>query len=349
MVSTPSRLESKQPYSPINQGNLHRETVQQPRLTCKVTVYSDRIILSQKGWSYSFPNQGQSGENLQQLLLSLDGTFSIQELQQHFSPEHPERIDDLLQNLSEQGLIEDIAQIKTGSKIDNRLEFQDFIHQLFAQSLEESQVSQPFQSSTNPFPVNVLVGWAIEQNHLLSRNGDVYAPLLGFPSSSTIRELIKTCYNQTSKQQELLLEALIVLGITPKDLNEIMPLPETTALYHALIYWANFDPIFFLSLLEIWEDQTFKRFESYLKACQQASLHPHFLGWLKQIIRLNQTYKLHKSSPSIFQEIPPLEATTIERFRRQSYLFVELYCNFYKAIGNYYSSDSYLIRRISTI
>jgi hypothetical protein len=53
----------------------------------------------------------------------------------------------------------------------------------------------------------------------------------------------------------------------------------------------------------------------------------------------------------IFAEIPFMDNETLARMRRQMYLFVEMYDDFYSAIWNFYSpkTDADLVRRMSTL
>ena len=70
---------------------------------------------------------------------------------------------------------------------------------------------------------------------------------------------------------------------------------------------------------------------------------------IQQFIQLKSQSKPEELKHIIISEISPFEDATLERFQRQIHLFLELNHNFYIALGNYYSSNSHLLRQLSIV
>ena len=344
-----SDLEPESPAGRFKRKNQQRPPLLYPRLACKVNLYQDWIILAQDGRDFSFQLKGQSGEALEKLFSMMDGTRSLSELQQIFSPERPEAINSIVRNLDEQGLIDDVAQLRDHSSIDLLMELEDLTHQLLDKSVTENPFWKQIKSAESELPINVLYGFAIENYHFLCRKCDFDSPVLGFQSSTKVRQLINERYCQEYGQDELLLEALHAIGISREELVDTMPLPQTMALYNALAYWANFEPLFFLSILGLLTTQTFHNFESYLQACTRLELDSHFIDPIRQLVNTKLKGEQANLTSCVFQEILHIERETRQRFRGQIYLFMEMYDNFHRAIWNYYSSASHLLRSVSAI
>ena len=329
--------------------NQQRSPLLYPRLACKVNLYQDWIILSQDGRDFSFQLKDRSGEALEKLFLMMDGSRSLSELQQMFSPDRPEALNTILRDLDEQGLIDDVAQLQEHSGIDFLLELENLTHQLLDKSVAENPFWKHIKSAESKLPIEVLYGFAIENYHFLSRKCDFNAPVLSFQSSTKVRQLINERYSQEYGQDKLLLEALHAIGISREQLADTMPLPQTMALCNALAYWANFEPLFFLSTLELLTTQTLLNFESYLQACDRLELDSRFLDPIEQLVNTKLKGERANLTRCVFQEILHMDRETRQRFRGQTYLFMEMYDNFHRAIWNYYSSASHLLRSVSAI
>ncbi len=336
-----------------NQGFQGKDTQSQPvlrpRLACKVNIYSDRIILSQDGRNFEFQINGQSGEALQKLFSMMDGSKTLSELQQKLSPDRPEVINTIVRNLDEQGLLDDVAQLRVHSGIDTLLELEDLTNELLDKSVEENPFWKLINSTAPELPINVLYGFAIENYHFFSLKRSFQSPVLGFPSSTKIRYLLNEFYSQEYEQDELVMEALNVIGISHEELTDTMPLPETMAMCNGLAFWANFEPLFFLSTLGVLADRTFKNFQLYLRTCERLEVDSGFIDPMRQLVNTKLKREQENLTRRIFQEIPHIDRETRQRFRGQTYLFIEMYDNFHRAIGQYYSSATHLLRRVSAI
>ena len=325
----------------IEQTNRQCSRVMFPRLACKVNIYQDRIIFSRDGREFGFYANPQSGKALQKLLLMMDGNRSIAELQQICAPNNPEIINTIVRDLEEQGLLDDVVPLKGKSGTDALGEIEKLTRELLDQSIAENLTTTKIQ-------INILYGFAIEHYHLFSRRDYFQSPVLGFQASTKVRQLLNEFYSQAYGEDGLLMEALNGIGITSEDIIETMPLPETMAMCNGFAFWANYDPLFFLSNLGFLADNIFKNFELYLAALHRLELNPDFIEPIEKLVKTKLKNK-HNISHPIFEEIPYIDRETKQRFRQQTYLFLEIYNNFYTAIVSHYSSCPDVLRRVSVI
>lgn len=320
-----------------------------PRLVCKINVYQDKIILSQNGREFSFPVNAQSGKALQKLFAMMDGTRSMGELQRICTPENPEAINAIVRDLDNWGLLDDVAPLQIDSGINALLELEELTSELIDQSVEKNLFWQLINPTAPKPPIQVLYGFAIEYYHFLSRRCCFQSPILSFPVSAQVRQSINQVYSQAYGQDQLLMEALNAIGISREELANTMPLPETMAMCNGLGFWANYEPIFYLSTLGVLSDSIFKNFELYLAAIEWLELEPDFVEPIRKLVNTKLENEWGNFSRSIFQEIPHIDRETRQRFRQQTHLFLEMYHNFYTAIGRYYSSAPSLLRRVEVI
>ncbi len=333
----------------VEETNRQWATVMFPRLVCKVNIYQDRIICSQDGREFSFPANPQSSQGLQKLFLMMDGTRSIGELQQICAPKNPEAINTIVRDLDERGLVDDAAPLQVNSGIETLLELEELTRELLGQSVEENLLWQLINPTSPKPPIGVLYGFAIEHYHLFSRRCCFQSPVLSFPASTKVRQSIDEFYSQAYGQDGLLMSALNAIGISGEELTDTMPLPETMAMCNGLTFWANYDQLFYLSILGVLADSTFKNFELYLAASEWLELNPGFIEPIRKLVNTKLKNQQGTFSHHIFENIPHIDRETRQRFEQQTHLFVEMYHNFYRAIARYYSSAPNLLRRVSVI
>lgn len=219
---------------------------------------------------------------------------------------------------------------------------------MLIKSVDENLFWKIIELTSPNLLINSIYGFAIENYYFLSCKCYFESPVLGF-QGVTIRQIMNELYCQEYGQDKFLLEALNTVGISSEDLIDSMPLPETMAMCNALTYWANFEPIFFFSTLGVLTKETLKHFEFYLKVCDQVGLDSRFVGPIKQLIHTKLRCERENLTRRIFQEIPHIDEKTRQRLSGQSYLFIELYKNFHRAVWHYYLSAPHLLRRVSAI
>lgn len=320
-----------------------------PQLACKVNFYPERMILSQDGREFAFQLDSQSGEGFLKLFSLMDGTRSLSQLQQLCSPDHPEAVTALIQNLDQQGLLDDAAPLQARSGRDILPTLEDLAHELINQSDVKNPFWQCIQLATLELSPNLIYGFAIEHYHFFSQNGSLFSPVLSFQGAAKVQDLINELYIQTRGQEQFFMKALNSVGISSEDLTACLPLPGTMAMINGLAFWANFEPIFYLSILGVLVNGMSKTFEIYLCALEKLEVDICFIEPIKQLINTQLEHKQITLARSIFQPIPHIDEETEQRLREQTYLFVEMYGNFYAAIGQHYASTPYLLRRISAI
>ncbi len=348
-LTVTSVLESELSEGKFQERKQQNPSVLRPKLACKVNCYQNKLIFSQDGRDFVVQINSQSGKILKKFFSLMDGTISLTELQQIFSVNNSELINTIVRHLDEHNLLDDVAQVRVHSGIDTLLELEDLTNELLNKQVDENLFLKSIQSVTSDLPINVLYGLAIENYHFLSRKCCFDSPGLGFQSSTKVRQLLNEYYYKEYGQDLLVMEALNAIGISVEELADTMPLPETMAMCNALTYWANFEPLFFLSTLGLLAGQTCKNFEFYIKACERVQLDSCFINPIRQLANTKLKLEEENLTRRIFQEIPHIDQETRQRFRGQTYLFVEIYNNFYTAIWNHYSSASHLLRRVSAI
>lgn len=347
--SVTSDLEPKLSNQGFQGRNQQLPPVMRPRIACKVNIYKEQIILSQDGRDFCFQINGRTRETLQKLFSMMDGTRTISELEQIFFPNNPGAINTILRHLDEQCLLDDAAELRIHSGSGTLLQLETLINELLDDRINKNEFTNKINSTISDLPINVLYGFVIEQYHFLSQKCYFVSPVLGFQSLKNVRQLINELYCREYGQDELLIEALNAIGISREELAETMPLPETMAMCNGLTYWANFEPLFFFSTLGVLADQTLKNFEIYLKACERFELGDRFIDPIRQLVTTKLRNEQENLTRRIFQEIVHIDKETQQRFRGQTYLFIEMYNNLHTAIWKHYSSTSNLLRRVSAI
>lgn len=318
-----------------------------PKLACKVNIYGDRIILAQNGQDFNYRIDSSSGEALQKLLLMMDGTRSLTQLQQMFSPKETETINTIIRDLDEQGLLDDLTPLEAYSGMDLLLELENLADELLG-SVENNPFWKSINLIVSQVPSEVLYGFAVENYHLFSRTSYFQPTVLSLGDSTRVRQLLSELYCRGVERDKLVLKSLNVIGISHEDLADTMPLPETMAMCNGLAFWANSEPLFSLTATVLIANKTCKNYELYLAACQQQQLNSRFIEPISQLLelKLKQEENLFRR---IFQEIPHIDRETRQRFNRQTYLLLEMYSNFCTAIEHYYSSAPHLLRRVSAV
>ena len=319
-----------------------------PRLVAKISVYPEQIILSQGDRVFAVANNDNSSAILQQLFLMMDGTNSWQFLQQKFFPQNPDLLDKIVLDLDERGFIDDV-DLPNSNGIDTVLELKELSRELLAKNNAQHTFWQKVAAADSDRAIKIISGMAIEQYHLLTNQCYFNSAILGFSSSIAIRELLNERYCDRYKQTEILLEALNAIGINAEDARNIVPLPQTTAICHALTYCANFEPMFFLTTIETLEKQIIESFLSCWKLGKQLNLSSSFLQPIEKFTSCAIAQDVENLTEDIFQHFPRIDSVTKARLRGKTILFWEMYDNFYKGVWNGYTSATNLCRRIETI
>ncbi|AOX03844.1 hypothetical protein BJP34_34370 [Moorena producens PAL-8-15-08-1] len=373
-VTSNSTIDQTQPL--IDGKSKQSLTINYPKLACNVNIYPDQIVFYRDGQYFGFETSGLSAETLQTLFVMMDGTRSIEELQELFAPDNPEVIQSILQGLEEQALLDDATPFKVHSGIDTLLELEDFTNDLLENTVEGNLFWKPITSDPvvrygsgcantgdcenhgepvpnapygSELPITVLYGFGIEHYHLSCHRWNWDFPVLGCQNYRKVQQLINQLYSQEYGQDQLWLKALNGIGISDQDLKDAIALPETVAIGNALAYWANSEPLVLLSTLGVLKRQAYHHLASYLAACERVNLESGFIDPIRELVNRNLTGESENLIHRIFQDIAHVDQQTRQRLGDQIYLFIEMYNNFYRAIWNYYSCTSDLLRRVSAL
>lgn len=341
-------MKSKQTLEKVKHRRVDINSIIRPRLTCKIKVNSNSIVLYQSdrtldglSGSLTYQASSQLSDSLPRLFSLMDGTRTVEKLQQIFAINNPQIINKIISDLEEHNLINDATQpeINSGSDALEELEY------LTKKLLTSSSKNNLWQQSINlksQLPVNVLYGFALEQYQICSRKSTVFAPALSYYGTDQIQKLIDRLYRQEVAREELLLEALNTICINNRQLSETVPLPETAAICHSLAYWANSEPLFFFYAIATIKQRAAQNWQAYLEVCELTKIETQFLAPIRKLTQLNYEDWHQSLIHYLFEEVPHLEKKTKQRFAGQIYLLIEMYNNFQSAIWNYYSSGDWL-------
>lgn len=313
-------------------------SLSRPQLACKVNFYPEQIVFAQGDRHVTLAIDGKSPVALEQLFLMMDGTKSVAELQQQFFPQNPDSLHNMIGDLDRQGLIDDAAELQLNPGSDTVRELQALTTKSIAQPTAQKLFWQQVAASETELAIKILTGWGREYYFYLTQQCCFDAAVLNFSSSSKIRQLVNQRYYHQQGQDAMLLEALNAMGISQTELKNTIPLPQTTALCNGLIYWANFEPIFFLTTLEALTTQKLNALQSCLQVGEQMELASAVLEPITRLHNITLEQKPKNLTSLIFAEIPHLEDSTKQRWQGQIHLFGEMQDNFYRAIWDYYSS-----------
>lgn len=323
-----------------------------PRLACDVQIKDDEICLVQDGLEMALDPEGSSFEELRFFLSYLDGKQTVGDIQQRLDASQHERFGMLLEDLDRARLLDDAgrAKFRTGSQA--LLELEDYTNELMTRGFNQNPYWQHVINTPETTPPGAYYGLAIENYHFLFRESLFDSPVLPYLSNARVRALMNEFYIEEYGHDEIIVKAMLSLGITREDIRDMLPLPQTLALCNALSYWAANDPLFFFATLGVLEGKD-SEFDRWIDACEKAKLSPDFIKPMRAHSDINRKGEHGNLTRIIFAEIPVIDDETMARMRRQMQLFIEMYDDFYTGIWNFYSpikeTGNALVRRMSAI
>lgn len=229
------------------------------------------------------------------------------------------------------------------------LEIEDLQADLMYQTLYRNKF---WQACKNPSDVDprVFHGMAIENYHFLFRESWFDSPVLSFQGSTKARLLMNEFYGEEYGHDELILKSLHVIGITREQAAETRPLPQTLALCHGLSHWAATDPLFFFTTLGVLEGKDLK-IDSYIRAMEDGGqVNEAFIKPILAHANINMDGEHGSLTRKIFKEIPVVSRSDLEKMKKNTHLFIELYDDFHSAVWDYYSDKANpLLRQLSKL
>lgn len=319
-----------------------------PITKCKVMADGESLQLIQHGEEYQVTNLPMPAAAACYILQQFDGSKTVSEVlagKAAAGVSH-ELACALVQSFFESGLLDknDTPDCVTG--IECILELEDLQNKLLYDTLYKNVFWEKCQTPEQ-VPLNVFYGMAIENYHFLFRESWFDSPILGLPLSTEARVLMNEFYCEEYGHDELILRSLNEIGITREQIYRTVPLPETLALCNALAHWAATDPLFFFSTMGVLEGKDLK-IDSYVSAMEDSkNVAPAFIKHIKSHSTINLQDEHGNLSREIFKRIGVVSHQDLERMKRQTHVFIEIYDRFYTAIWTHYSTQEQWLRLVN--
>jgi hypothetical protein len=214
---------------------------------------------------------------------------------------------------------------------------EDRYNRASARTLQRNPFWRAMVERPKDIPDAVYHGMCIENYHLLCRESYFDAPVLSFPSSRRVRELINEFYVEEIGHDRILLQALRSIGLSEEELNASVPLAATMGLCNSLSYWARHDPLFFLTTLGPLEGRDVD-VDSFVLAAETKGLPESFVGPIRTHAHINRDSEHGLLTREIFEELPVVSAHDACRVLELTGLFIAVYDRFYTNIWNHYST-----------
>ena len=302
-----------------------------PRIITKPIVGPEKCVFTLSHENIEINFSKNEKDKVVRLLSALDGRKTLTQLVDDYANDISFDIEDMISELHKHHIVEDCSLPEGRTGIDALLELEELANELLYKTLHDNVFWRAYQAAQRKedMPLNVMRGLVIEKYHFLFRESYFDAPVLSYVGNTKVRLAMNEFFAKEYGQDELLLKSLNAIGITRAELSLTLPLPQTMAMCNALAYWAHNDPLFFFTTLGLLERKDIKQ-DSFIDA-------------------INLKSGQGSLTREIFSAIPIIDLATIQRLRAQTYLFVELYDDFYAGIWNHYASATKLIRHLNDI
>lgn len=323
------------------------EDIFEPRsfvLAGKCLSTSPLLVIEDDDNQYEFPVTLE-GDDAARLINALRSGIKADDIAAKHSP-YEQQVFDRLKELQ---LVRAVKPPQARTGLDVLLELEDLGNELLYRTLYSNVFWEKCSSARQPgdIPLNVIHGMIVENYHFLFRESYFDAPVLSYVGNTGVRLAMNEFYAEEYGHDELLLRSLQTLGVSREDLARTVPLPQTMALCNALAYWAHSDPLFFFTTLGILEGKDIRQ-DSFLDAAYRIGVDTALLKPVKAHSDINLQGAHGSLTRKIFERIPAIAESDIQRLRAQTHLFVELYDQFYTGIWEHYSQSPTLLRTLTT-
>lgn len=325
----------------MDYGNL------KPKLYCSLSVQDEGIIAICDDEEFTISPLPFKQELVLAILHRFNGMHTIKELANEYRIEDKnyDKLIELVDSLSEFGLIFKNHQVDFVSGIECLLEIEDLQNKLLYETLYENIFWTKCQTPKE-VPFNVFIGLAIENYHFLYRESWFDAPVLSWQGSKKTRLLMNEFFCEEYGHDELILKSLNAVGITREEIFKTVPLSETLALCNVLAYWSANDPLFFYTTLGILEGKDIK-LDSYINAMENNDIVPaEFIYYIKEHSMINLNAEHGNLGRELFKNIPVVSRADVNRLKAQTHLFIDIYNKFYLSVWQHYSSCEKILRLI---
>ena len=317
-----------------------------PRLRGELKVQGHSLVVVKDDQEYLIEPGASSLSQLQFFFSCLDGKTNLNTIRETLSDKEGLLLNSFLEDLDANDFLDEVGSLNPRTGLQALQELEILTNDLIRASLAENIFWKKLHSS-EPVPINVFYGFAIENYHFLYRESLFDSPVLSFLNCTSARNFINEFYISEYGHDEIVMRALNAIGIKREELLDSLPLPETMAMCNSLSHWASTDPIFFFSTLGVLEGGD-EQVDPFLHACESHGVSAEFIQPMRQHADINRNAKHGELSKEIFNTIEFVDDQTMARMRRKTHLFIEMYNQFYTALWNNYSSPgNRLLRRIS--
>lgn len=317
-----------------------------PHLNCTLSLSNNHLLAITDEDEFTINVLPVTPNEAYNFLLLLDGKTSIPDIiKKNKTRISCEDATLLIDCLSESGLLTRNSPTEFLSGKQAILEIEDVQNRQMDTSLYNN-IFWKKCNTPDQIPENVFIGMAIENYHLLSRGSSFDAHALYFHGCRKTRQAMNTVFCNEHGHAEIILSALTLLGIDEQEIINSVPLPETLGLANSLAYWSASDPLFFFSTMEVLEGKDCS-IDNYVIAMEQSGkMDQKFVEKIKSHSLINIEHNHTSFGRQLLSAIPVISREGLNRMKRQTHLFIELYDAYYRAIWNYYSNANSLLRLI---
>lgn len=197
------------------------------------------------------PTEKISMENIKFFLQLLDGTHTIEQLNEKIDFLQTDEIMDTLSELDEYWMLTEgnpqEIQGKTG------LEFIMDLEDLFAEwqnITKENKMTRLILDSHAS--KNLLIGFAFEYYHVTRRCHECVSPAIA-KAQGKIRDKVLEFFIEEYRHDKILIKSLTSLGYDKKEIEQSLPLAYTQSIMNMLSKWAHTDLLSFMAGIFIFE------------------------------------------------------------------------------------------------
>ena len=309
-----------------------------PAILGEFTQADNIASILYNGSIYELEPYDSSAQDIATIVKACNGQQKISDIENLFAEDKQHIVQSILQQLDDALLVDDnrLQTHRSGASVI--LELQELSASLISKTINKNPFWENVLNNSKECPASVFYGLAIENFHFLFREALFDSPILGYVPNAKVRQIMNEFYIEEFGHDDLVLQALESINISRETMQVSLPLPETLAMCNALSYYASNDPLFFFSTLGILEGGDIET-DVFIEACNNKGLSEGFIGPMKTHSDININDEHGNLTRLIFAEIPAIDEQTVQRLRRQTYLFIEMYDNFYTAIWNHYSQN----------
>ncbi|MCM1983599.1 hypothetical protein [Lyngbya confervoides] len=312
-----------------------------PRLRGVLNLYGDQILCFKNGVTYPLHELSIPTRRFIKLLICLEGTSSVQELEDNFFPDQPGALITLLRQLALLGLVELIKDERPKDSAQSLLV-------RLQQQMAKIPLSKQIESILRRSPQQqqaIVQGCILQHLHLVALQSEFVYPLLGQSGNDAWKEYMQRLYLHFVQQMPMIRASLADFNLQPEALHNNLPLPYTSAIQNNLIYSASAHSIQGLLNLCLWQTFMAQSLQHY---------HQTFGELLSQsssrrLTQIVDEMTLPQGLRYCFEALPPLNFEQAQALRGRSHVLIEMCEQFNPSAIAYYQEKSLEMREFPFI